>query len=538
MSIIGKCIGATVMAIAGASMAAGDPTGATASPQALALLGGLATAVSGNLAHEAYNKLGDKFGPLIFARYPEIDRNHHIIIALRLSHLDAVEAILRRFNESRSSDHDRERQEEAERVSELIKTYLREAKRFQGDTKGGRALEEREVLAALPKAFETALADRSGATPDVQAARHETEAQVLAELNRQIGSDLPPLFIRVFSGSESGQDGWYDLFVRAAASRLKDDEAFKSIWSAEQLSRIVHMLSLTAGKIDRVLDGQVIAAQDAERRHDEQIALQRRILETLSTEKGVPASELSPILERLLGHVDVPIADVPTVLANAVDGLLAKSKTLVAIHNDYPEIDRAINEARNKLKTLDIEGALTTIRSAQERQKELQKEQLRAEARLHFEEADILRPLYDHQGVIDALRRGIELDPEKYWQWCALGDEYVAIGERREALNTFNTALQVAQKFSGEREISVCYDRIGDMRQAGGDTAGALEAHQAGLEIARTLAERDPSNVDWQRDLSISHNKIGDIRKAGGDTAGALEAYQASLDIRKTLAER
>ena len=45
------------------------------------------------------------------------------------------------------------------------------------------------------------------------------------------------------------------------------------------------------------------------------------------------------------------------------------------------------------------------------------------------------------------------------------------------------------------------------------------------------MLEQDPGNTEWQRDLSVSHNKVGDVLAAQGDTAAALTAYRAGLDI-------
>ncbi len=76
---------------------------------------------------------------------------------------------------------------------------------------------------------------------------------------------------------------------------------------------------------------------------------------------------------------------------------------------------------------------------------------------------------------------------------------------------------------------------MGDLL-AKGDLAGALKAYQQDLAIAQKLAAQDPGNAGWQRDLSVSFNKIGDVQSAQGDLGGALEAYQASLAIRQKLA--
>jgi tetratricopeptide (TPR) repeat protein len=58
------------------------------------------------------------------------------------------------------------------------------------------------------------------------------------------------------------------------------------------------------------------------------------------------------------------------------------------------------------------------------------------------------------------------------------------------------------------------------------------------LAIAKRLAEQDKSNVDWQRDLSLSYEKVGDVLVAQGKLHEALEAYQQGLAIAKALAEQ
>ena len=88
------------------------------------------------------------------------------------------------------------------------------------------------------------------------------------------------------------------------------------------------------------------------------------------------------------------------------------------------------------------------------------------------------------------------------------------------------------------RRRSVAYNNQGDRLLAQGNLEDALQAYQADLKIAEALAQRDPSNTEWQRDLSVSHNKLGNVRAAQGDLAGALQAYQAGLKIAEALAQR
>ena len=85
--------------------------------------------------------------------------------------------------------------------------------------------------------------------------------------------------------------------------------------------------------------------------------------------------------------------------------------------------------------------------------------------------------------------------------------------------------------------LSVSYNRIGDVQKAQGNLAGALKSYQDSLAIIDLLVKSDPSNADWQRDLSVAYNKIGDVQIAQGDLAGALKSYNDSLAIIDRLAK-
>ena len=68
------------------------------------------------------------------------------------------------------------------------------------------------------------------------------------------------------------------------------------------------------------------------------------------------------------------------------------------------------------------------------------------------------------------------------------------------------------------------YVRVGDLTRA-------RAASEESLATIRKLAATDPGNVLWQRDVSVSLEKVGDVRRAAGDRAGALSAYGESLDV-------
>ena len=87
------------------------------------------------------------------------------------------------------------------------------------------------------------------------------------------------------------------------------------------------------------------------------------------------------------------------------------------------------------------------------------------------------------------------------------------------------------------RDLSVSYDKLGDLARSGGDPAAARRYYEDGLTIAKRLADAAPENADYARDLSISYERLGDLARSGGDPAAARRYYEDGLTIRKRLAD-
>jgi hypothetical protein len=49
------------------------------------------------------------------------------------------------------------------------------------------------------------------------------------------------------------------------------------------------------------------------------------------------------------------------------------------------------------------------------------------------------------------------------------------------------------------------------------------------LAIRERLAGSDPGNMEWQRDLSVSYERVGDVQEAQGDLKAAPKPYSDSL---------
>jgi predicted negative regulator of RcsB-dependent stress response len=116
----------------------------------------------------------------------------------------------------------------------------------------------------------------------------------------------------------------------------------------------------------------------------------------------------------------------------------------------------------------------------------------------------------------------------------------VTQGYLDDALSAYRDGLAIAKalalKDSGntqwQRDLSVSYDRIGDVLVTQGQLDDALAIYRDSFAIKQALALKDPSNTDWQRDLAVSDDRIGDVLVAKDQIDAALVAYRDSLTIR------
>ncbi len=114
----------------------------------------------------------------------------------------------------------------------------------------------------------------------------------------------------------------------------------------------------------------------------------------------------------------------------------------------------------------------------------------------------------------------------------------VAQGKLDEALKAYRDGLATADRSNTQwqRDLSISYEKVGDVLRVQGKLDAALKAYSDDLAIMERLAAADRSNTLWQRDLSVSYNKVGNVLVAQGKLDEALKAYRGSLAVRERLA--
>ena len=252
------------LGVAAAALTGG--TGGLAAPLAAGLAGG----VAGNLATDVFKALDRRIAERFLDGWSGIDENHHIERALRLAQIDALRITLKRFDDARATDQDPVRRSMANWFSHALAAFLKtetkvtQAVAFAKD--GGLTPDERgiraAVLEALPQAFDESLAarraagDRNAILASLVQLRTAVEAGVLAEIQLRTlpeGEAPPTMFRAAFDGSGFA-DGWFDMFLRDAAAKLKDGGAFAEIWNAEQTALIKAIVRAQGDVLSRIDD--------------------------------------------------------------------------------------------------------------------------------------------------------------------------------------------------------------------------------------------------------------------------------------------
>jgi tetratricopeptide (TPR) repeat protein len=336
----------------------------------------------------------------------------------------------------------------------------------------------------------------------------------------------PEAGLRQFRGDQS-RGYWFEKGSSGSPVFLDNGEQLAGLIALSELganegeSHLHEAFVVPATTIHKYLAGRLAADQQAAKR-------------------GIDPDILKLILAKL-GEQNVPDAEIAGRLDASIEAILAQAEKPVPVSNDGADIEATLVASREKLGALDTAGALNVLRAkiAEEEQ-----ERARRLVPLLKEQATIEKLAFDYDAAKRSLAEVTRLAPDDVWAFIDLGDLFVTTGQLEEAAKAFRNAEAAARRQGDERDVSVSYDRIGDVQVAQGDLTAALKSYQDSLGIAERLAasdpgnagwqrslgtaERlaasDPGNAGWQRDVSVSYNKIGDVQVAQGDLTAALMA--------------
>ena len=253
-------------------------------------------------------------------------------------------------------------------------------------------------------------------------------------------------------------------------------------------------------------------------------------LSRIAEQKGVPEPPLRSVLAKL-GAMQVPLAEIPARLDAAADELIRLRADLARLRNDRPEFAAIRARASGLIDQGEFDAARAVLREGREVARALREEISRSEAGFLADEARIDRLQLNHDAARAKFAEAARLNPDDCWVWIELGDLWTLLGSLAEAETAFRAARRAAAENGDERDLSVSFERVGDVLVAQGNLPEALKTYRDSLAIRDRLAKSDPGNAGWQRDLSVSFAKLAGVSRKMGASADALSALRQGQAI-------
>jgi tetratricopeptide (TPR) repeat protein len=97
-------------------------------------------------------------------------------------------------------------------------------------------------------------------------------------------------------------------------------------------------------------------------------------------------------------------------------------------------------------------------------------------------------------------------------------------------------SLTAPDNLDWRRDVSIAFERIGNIKTDLGDKPGALAAYEEMLSIDRQVAEADSGNLQREREVILGFNKVGDTKSSLDDPGGALESYEQGPVVARRIA--
>ncbi len=116
---------------------------------------------------------------------------------------------------------------------------------------------------------------------------------------------------------------------------------------------------------------------------------------------------------------------------------------------------------------------------------------------------------------------------------------YAVTGDWRESGAQFERAISILgglhasdqARIDYARSLSLCQERLGDVRLQAGDLAGARSLYDSALQLRRDILARDPGRADAVRDVAVALERQGQLALAQGSPRQALVFLDEALGL-------
>jgi tetratricopeptide (TPR) repeat protein len=220
----------------------------------------------------------------------------------------------------------------------------------------------------------------------------------------------------------------------------------------------------------------------------------------------------------------------------------AVGEAVQSIAHGASEGDKRLQQALNLLKdnkvaeAVELLAAIAEEKAAQAEQAATQTEKDRKEAAIAYRNLGAIAALRDPKRALEAYKKAASLEPGDIESLFWAGRIGIDHGNLDEAQTRLERVLELAKTDDQAHYKYWARIGLGGIWRRRSDLISALKSYSDSLAIARRGAKAEPANADWQRDLSVSYNKIGEVELAQGDLKAAVKSYSDALAIRERLA--
>jgi tetratricopeptide (TPR) repeat protein len=226
-------------------------------------------------------------------------------------------------------------------------------------------------------------------------------------------------------------------------------------------------------------------------------------------------------------------ANAPQMVAEAVQ----------SIAQGASEGDKRLQQALNLLNDNNVAEATQILTVAAEdkctraEQAATQTEKDHKEAAIAYRNLGAIAGLRDPKRALEAYEKAASLDPGDVGSLFWAGRIEIDHGDLDEAQTPLERVLELAETDDQTHYKYWAYIGLGGIWRKRGDLKAALKSYSDSLAIAKRVARSDPGNPNWQREVSVSYNKVGEVQVAQGDLKAAVKSYTEALTIRERLAK-
>ena len=143
--------------------------------------------------------------------------------------------------------------------------------------------------------------------------------------------------------------------------------------------------------------------------------------------------------------------------------------------------------------------------------------------------------LADPKKAREAYAHAVALDPNNVQGLLWHGWLQMEAGDLRVAEQAYRRLIALKSGTEPRQEVYWAHLGLGDIAVARDDLTVGNSSYNEAQKIADRLAKADPKNPEWQRNLSMAYDRLGDVLVDQGNLLDALKFFRESLAIETAL---